>query len=582
MSLLLIATPVYAQSDEPKPTLPPLPAAPPAETKPPAGIEGTWHLRRLLDEHGKELKLTTGEDSASDRFSVALRINNTEFKDADLNSVISRDGDKVSMVVWSRVGKHTIPKCIVANGIVVALDPQTPGGVLIGLDAQPDVTFAVGDGITLQVSKGKAARVVFDMKSLLQRALDRGLDVTYFPTVQAISAHTKEGALKATLSVPSARMPTAVDKMELTAGKYEFGMFVLEKEVDPELDFSGFTADAVSALRVPAREWISDAGTSVALFTPRPEFHNDAKHRATAAQLYKLVHPQPPTATAPANRDADKAADGTARLKAFLAEHGKELELSTEAGSVSDRFFVGLVVKPTVGKKPERSVSTAIFRDRDRVSMLVRSAIGEDMVPTCVVANGVGVGLDVSNPGGIVLMKDAQPDITIETKGDEFVFSQWVRRRADKKPFVRVDIGSVLRGALEGAEAVTYEEATNVFTIHRTRTKTEVKLAGPDSRPLCPVKWLVVTSTNQGEQRQIQLFVLGRDVDPSLDFAALTPDSIAALRLPTRPLEPGPKSAGVLFLPPAEIHTDYNHRAVGGKIYNLVFRQPPQSKGDAK
>src|SRR5678815_1521545 len=109
MSLLLIATRVFAQSDDPKPTPPPKPAAPPTETKSPPGIEGTWHLRTLLNEHGKELKLTTGADSASAHFSVGLRINNTEFKDAVLNSVISRDGDNVSMIVWSRLGKHTMP-----------------------------------------------------------------------------------------------------------------------------------------------------------------------------------------------------------------------------------------------------------------------------------------------------------------------------------------------------------------------------------------------------------------------------------------------------------------------------------------
>jgi hypothetical protein len=118
---------------------------------------------------------------------------------------------------------------------------------------------------------------------------------------------------------------------------------------------------------------------------------------------------QPSDGPPPFSGPEAEAVDGLPALKKLV--DGGRLKLSLDETSAADTFYFGLVAYLRTPQAGTQSTEMAVWREGQSFLFWSWARDSKNSVPTCAVTDGLFVGLDLKNPGGVVLFEGGHPEV---------------------------------------------------------------------------------------------------------------------------------------------------------------------------
>jgi hypothetical protein len=278
--------------------------------------------------------------------------------------------------------------------------------------------------------------------------------------------------------------------------------------------------------------------------------------------------PQPPI-TGP---EAD-AVDGLPVLKQLV--EGGRLRLSADESGATTTFYFALFayVRGPQGASP--STEVAVWRDGDH--LLVWTGSRQDKkppLPTCAMTDGLFVGLDPKNPGGLVLIDGGHPEVVFsgsqDKKGIDFVVGY--RRSGLDSAHIVFDGKAILQSSFSTMTSASYDEKNKTVTVTTKRAKMQLKPAA-DAKLPCAVEWMTVTGPTQA----VAMRMAQEPLKPPPRLEKFTAAAVEASGLPLRRLgsdDPESELRPYFDVPVADFYADPRHRQAAEKLW-MILRPPP-------
>jgi hypothetical protein len=214
------------------------------------------------------------------------------------NFYVIRDGAKVALVSWPGEAEgRGLPSCYSTNGLLVALDPDNPGGLILVEGGHPDVTVTYGDqGGVMQFGhtadgKGEAS-ILLDAAAILKTYMEKARRTNYDPASGVVQADTGRTVLSMVVPTDPAQQ-TILGFTELAMGNKEFGVWVkVAQSAAPSRDYLSVTADAVRKLGLPLRTPGKEFDAK-RLWLNSTDASRDPKLRRASEGLESLFVPRP-------------------------------------------------------------------------------------------------------------------------------------------------------------------------------------------------------------------------------------------------------------------------------------------------
>jgi len=279
-----------------------------------------------------------------------------------------------------------------------------------------------------------------------------------------------------------------------------------------------------------------------------------------------------PPATPKANADA---VDGLPALKKLF--DGGRLRLSNDDQSAAKAFYFTLT--GWVRTPPGRA-DIAVWRDGDKLLVWSWSyPAGDDRpesaIATCAAADGLFVGLDPKNPGGLVLFQGGHPEVVLAGAADKQSADFRVRYRPAGADAARVlfDGRTLIQSTFPRMLSASLDAQQGLIKVKTEKATVDVKPAG-EKRP-CALDYVMIT----GEQQAVTFYVPPEPPKPQPLVGQLTAQAVKALGLPLRTLTADDEAAFRPYfdVPVADFQTDPRHRQAAMKLWSLL-----QEKGEEK
>jgi hypothetical protein len=256
-----------------------------------ADAEAKGILQKLLDSG--RLELSTRPSGAAERFAFSCKLEAVGENAALATRMFSvvRDGERAALVSWPGEAKGGLPSCYSTNGLMVAVDPVEPGGLILLPGGQPAVTVT-HDGEALRVQFGHDNRtpeesVLLDVAPILKRAMTKARRFSYDATTEEVQVDIDGMCFIVLVPTDPARQ-TVLGFEELALGTKEFHMWVkVESTAELKRDYFAVTAESVRKLGLPVRTPEKESDLKRLWLTPM-DFRRDLRLRDAAEKLQSL------------------------------------------------------------------------------------------------------------------------------------------------------------------------------------------------------------------------------------------------------------------------------------------------------
>lgn len=277
------------------------------------------------------------------------------------------------------------------------------------------------------------------------------------------------------------------------------------------------------------------------------------------------------------------AVDGLPALKKLV--EGGRLKLSLDETSATDRFYFGLVAYVRSAQAGTQSTEMAVWREGDKFLFWSWARDGKVSIPTCAVTDGLIVGCDLKNPGGVVLFEGGHPEVAFtaapDMKGGEFL----VRYHPTGRDAARLvfDAKAIIQSSFETMTSASYDEKNKSIKVTTKRARMEIKPEDDPKRP-CAVRSLMIT----GQSQAVGFWLATDPIKPPPRVEKLTAANLEATGLAVRRLtvEDAEELGAFFKVPLPNFLADARHRQASQKIWSVMRPdQPPKSdakKGPAK
>jgi hypothetical protein len=254
--------------------------------------KGKAVVQKLLD--GGKLELSTRPTSGAERFHFFCMTKITG-KDGALETrsyYVVRDGKRVAMLTWPGDGDDNGHPCWYStDGLVVALDPDVPGGLILDATGAP-VVLVTDDGerpvVKFEHRAGeKAGRVVLDVAPILKQFASDARRYSYDEKESAVTIDVGQADLRVRVS-PDVAERSVVDFDELVFGNKYVSLWVkVPTTAAPKRDYFSVTAESVRKLGLPVRTPGKEFDAS-RLQIPLADLRRDPKLREASEKLQSL------------------------------------------------------------------------------------------------------------------------------------------------------------------------------------------------------------------------------------------------------------------------------------------------------
>lgn len=298
-SLLLVAATLPALLSAANET----PATAPAQkTADARTADGIATIRRIAAD--KLLRLSTDIEPPPKRFQFAIRLS-CEPPNAAPNYtdyLVVKDGDRTGVLIRDLDG---LPYCYITEGLMVMVDREVPGRLLVTSVGAPSVVYRMADEpgkLDLWISHiRKATKGTIDLNigPILLALAEKVRQVTYERSSGTLVARTDQSAVMLTMRAVERPGDFGLRGfVTRTSGAQTIAL--LDPEVDnaPALDLTRINKQSIAALELPIREIADDEKNAVALTIPA-HFGADPKERAAATKLASLLSRQTSGAAVP-------------------------------------------------------------------------------------------------------------------------------------------------------------------------------------------------------------------------------------------------------------------------------------------
>jgi hypothetical protein len=281
----------------------------------------------------------------------------------------------------------------------------------------------------------------------------------------------------------------------------------------------------------------------------------------------------PDAPQAPITGPDAEAVDGLPVLKQLV--EGGRLRLSADDASAATTFYFALFayVRGPQGVSP--STEVAVWRDGQH--LLVWTGSRQDKkppLPTCAMTDGLFVGLDPKNPGGVVLIDGGHPEVVFsgsqDKKGIDFVVAY--RRTGLDAARVFFDGKAIIQSSFSTMTSASYDEKNKTVAVTTKRAKMQLKPAADPKAP-CALEWLTVTGPTQA----VALRMAQEPLKPPPRVENFTAAAVEASGLPLRRLgadDPDSELRPYFDVPVADFYADPRHRQAAEKLW-MILRPPP-------
>ena len=435
--------------------------------------DGLPVLRRLQNDG--RLDLSTTRPAAGKPFHFILRMPATDGEDLVIS--VHALQERTSVLLCSADG---LPLWYLTEHLVIGLDPDYPGGLVVTDREVPVVRFGTGDEGQIDIGVVGSTKDAKGLVELNVGSLLRGGRVKV-ATYDALTGHLRLRHPNSTADIEvtdNPEFPVASISFRSDAGPAcgAFGITVGPTTRPVEI----VTRSAIENLGVPLRQVASFETT----FHPAPSLLRNAKCRDTAEKFSALLerdlplrrqHAAPPASqpatgrstdtTRPAG-DAEADVSGEATLRRLLAD--ERLRLSTEPPRATARFSFALSWLVS-----GETIHALACVENDRTSVVVCSSRG---LPLVYMSEHLFVGLDRDQPGGLLIAKPWVPVFEFSTK-DGGINLDATGSATRASGLVTLDLHALLAGE---AKRVIHDQATKSLTIRRPHSIDEFCLtAGP-------------------------------------------------------------------------------------------------------
>lgn len=246
-------------------------------------------LDRLLES--KALRLSTGKDSASDRFELALtlRLPAKDGRTYGSRYVVARDKDAVAALVLSLRGE---PFAYATAGLLAGFDVTDPGSLVLCDEGAPKFVLSLNEdkeNLDLELSFRKSAEapeVTFDPEALLRGARKKATRVSYDREERLIRLETPKTVV--VLALSPAEQGQGFGLRALTVkSKAGLSLSLAVRTGGERSAILGFDRAAFERLGLPARTLGGKDVPKISLLVP-PTFGNSEKERRAIDRVREL------------------------------------------------------------------------------------------------------------------------------------------------------------------------------------------------------------------------------------------------------------------------------------------------------
>ena len=288
---------------------------------------------------------------------------------------------------------------------------------------------------------------------------------------------------------------------------------------------------------------------------------------------------QQPAADVPYVGPDAEAVDGLPVLKKLL--HGGRLRLSLDESSASDRFYFGLVAYVRSPQAGTQSTEFAVWREGEKFLLWSWSRQGNQRMPACTVTDGLFVGLDQKNPGGVVMFEGGHPEVvfsaTDDRKGGRFAVTYHPTGR--DAAVVVFDAKAIIQSSFESMVTASYDEKAKAIRVQTRRMRMEIKPEDDPKQP-CAVRSLRVT----GQTQAMGFWLSNVKLDPPPRVDNFTAANVEVTGLPVRRLSEGDVDEFKPYfdVPLPDFNSDARHRQAAGKVWSLMRPAEPAKDSPKK
>jgi hypothetical protein len=252
--------------------------------------------------------------------------------------------------------------------------------------------------------------------------------------------------------------------------------------------------------------------------------------------------------------------------------------VSLAAPRAADTFYFGLVAYL---RSPQGTQQTemAVWREGEKFLVWSWSRDAKNAVPTCAVTDGLFVGLDHKNPGGVVALEGGHPEVAFtaspDKKGMEFLVRYHPTGR--DAPRLVFDAKAIIQSSFETMTSASLEEKNKSIKVTTRRARMEIRPEDDPKRP-CALRSLMVKGQNQA----VGFWVHPEPLKPPPRVEKLTVANIEATGLSVRRLtaEDEQELQPYFNVPIADFRSDPRHKQAAQKIWSVM--RPDDSAKDAR